>query len=91
MKNKIFELYKPNSLREFLDFHKNNPDENFVYVLHDPCDIRKPYSSDSEHLGTVLSLQKTVVPGYSSFNSVAVITGSGSAGNTITGVDLMQP
>ena len=48
---------------------------DFVYVLHDPCDIRKPYSSDSEHLGTVLSLQKTVVPGYSSFNSVAVIPG----------------
>ena len=36
MKNKIFELYKPNSLREFLDFYKNNPDENFVYVLQHP-------------------------------------------------------
>ena len=46
---------------------------DFVYVLHDPCDIRKPYSSGSEHLGTVLSLQKKVVSGYSSFNSVAVI------------------
>ena len=33
---------------------------NLVYVLHDPCDIRKPYSSDLEHLGKVLSLQKTV-------------------------------
>lgn len=43
-----------------------------VYVLHDPCDIRKPYASDMEDLGTVLSLQKTVVKGYSSFNSVAV-------------------
>ena len=46
---------------------------DFVYVLHDPCDIRKPYSSGSEHLGTVLSLQKKAVSGYSSFNSVAVI------------------
>jgi len=27
MKNKIFELYKPDSLREFLDFYKNNPEE----------------------------------------------------------------
>lgn len=43
-----------------------------VYVLHDPCDIRKPYASEMEDLGTVLSLQKTVVPGYCSFNSVAV-------------------
>jgi len=36
MKNKIFELYKPNSLAEFLEFHKNNPDEKFVYVLQHP-------------------------------------------------------
>jgi hypothetical protein len=43
-----------------------------VYLLHDPCDIRKPYASDLEDLGKVLSLQKTVVNGYSSFNSVAV-------------------
>lgn len=45
---------------------------NRVYLLHDPCDIRKPYASDLEDLGKVLSLQKTVVNGYSSFNSVAV-------------------
>lgn len=43
-----------------------------VYLLHDPCDIRKPHSSDLEDLGKVLSLQKTVVNGYSSFNSVAI-------------------
>lgn len=43
-----------------------------IYLLHDPCDIRKPYASDLEDLGKVLSLQKTVVNGYSSFNSVAV-------------------
>lgn len=43
-----------------------------VYVLHDACDIRKPYASELENLGTVLSLQKTVVKGYSSFNTVAV-------------------
>jgi len=43
-----------------------------VYLLHDPCDIRKPHSSDLEDLGKVLSLQKTVINGYSSFNSVAI-------------------
>ena len=36
MKNKIFELYKPNSLREFLEFYKNNPEEKFVYVAQQP-------------------------------------------------------
>ena len=33
MKNKIFELCKPKSLEEFLDFNKNNPKEKFVYVI----------------------------------------------------------
>ena len=37
MKNKIFELYKPNSLAEFLDFYKNNPEERFVYVVQQPA------------------------------------------------------
>ena len=37
MKNKIFELYKPNSLIEFLEFYKKNPDERFVYVIQQPA------------------------------------------------------
>ena len=37
MKNKIFELYKPRSLQEFLEFHKNYPDEKFVYVVQQPA------------------------------------------------------
>ena len=37
MKNKIFELYKPNSLQEFLEFYKNNPEEKFVYVIQQPA------------------------------------------------------
>ena len=36
MKNQIFELYKPKSLTEFLKFHKENPEETFVYVLQHP-------------------------------------------------------
>jgi hypothetical protein len=40
MKNKIFELYKDKSLTEFLEFKKENPKENFVYVLqHPPANI----------------------------------------------------
>ena len=51
MKNKIFELYKPNSLREFLDFSKNNPDEKFVYVLqHPPANINILSASDYGYL-----------------------------------------
>ena len=37
MKNKIFELYKPRSLQEFLDFYKSNPKERFVYVVQQPA------------------------------------------------------
>ena len=37
MKNKIFELYKPKSLEEFLEFYKNNPNEKFVYVIQQPA------------------------------------------------------
>ena len=37
MKNKIFELYKPNSLEEFLIFNKANTKERFVYVVQQPA------------------------------------------------------
>ena len=37
MKNKIFELYKPDSLEAFLKFHKENPMERFVYVIQQPA------------------------------------------------------
>ena len=37
MKNKIFELYKPESLENFLAFHKANPKERFVYVVQQPA------------------------------------------------------
>ena len=36
MKTKIFKLFEDKSLREFLEFYKNNPKENFVYVLQEP-------------------------------------------------------
>ena len=36
MKNKIFELYKPDSLASFLEFYKANPKEKFVYVIQQP-------------------------------------------------------
>jgi hypothetical protein len=51
MKNKIFELYKPNSLAEFLELQKSNPDEKFVYVLqHPPSNINILGASDYGYL-----------------------------------------
>ena len=43
-----------------------------IFVLHDPCDIRKPTAPLMEYIGKVLSLQKVPVYGYRTFNSVAV-------------------
>ena len=37
MKNKIFELYKPDSLKSFLEFHQAFPKERFVYVVQQPA------------------------------------------------------
>ena len=39
MKTKIFKLFEEKSLREFLEFYKNNPKENFVYVLQEPLSL----------------------------------------------------
>ena len=51
MKNKIFELYKPKSLADFLAFKKENPKENFVYVLqHPPANINILGASDFGYL-----------------------------------------
>ena len=51
MKNKIFELYKPKSLQEFLTFQKENPEESFVYVLqHPPANINILSASDYGYL-----------------------------------------
>ena len=50
--------------------------ESRVYVLHDGSDLRKPNAQDMVYLGKVMSLQKQVITGYKTLNSVAVdITG----------------
>ena len=57
MKNKIFELYKPKSLEEFLKFHKENPEESFDYVLqHPPANINILSASDYGYLVICLPL-----------------------------------
>ena len=47
-------------------------DSTDIYILHDPCDIRKPSAPKLEGIGKVLSLNKQVVHGYKTFNSVAI-------------------
>ena len=51
MKNKIFELYKPESLKSFLEFHQAFPKERFVYVVQQPApDINILSASDFGYL-----------------------------------------
>tara|TARA_R100000781_G_scaffold56258_1_gene36543 strand:- start:236 stop:640 length:405 start_codon:yes stop_codon:yes gene_type:complete len=51
MRNKLFELYRPKQLAEFLTFIKYNPDETFVYVLqHPPQNINILAASDFGYL-----------------------------------------
>lgn len=49
-----------------------------LVLLHDPCDIRKEYAEELEHLGTVRSLDGKLIPGYQTFNTV-VITEKGTS------------
>ena len=51
MKKKIFDLYKPKSLSDFLSFYKGNPEENFVYVFqHPPANINILGATDFGYL-----------------------------------------
>jgi hypothetical protein len=43
-----------------------------LLLLHDPCDIRKPHSRRLENIGTVRSLEGDLIPGYQTFNTVAL-------------------
>lgn len=43
-----------------------------LFLLHDGCDLRKPDSRDLEYLGQVMSLQKQVIAGYKTMNTVVV-------------------
>jgi hypothetical protein len=47
-------------------------DTTLLVLLHDPCDIRKPYAAELECLGTVRALDGRPVPGYQTFNTVVL-------------------
>jgi hypothetical protein len=63
--NKISQALRDNSA-EIMSKHKQ------ITLIHDPCDIRKEYSQQLENLGKVLDLNKNVINGYYTFNTVAV-------------------
>jgi len=46
--------------------------QNEIVLIHDPCDIRKKSSKKLENIGDVLDLDKNVINGYSTFNTVVV-------------------
>jgi hypothetical protein len=43
-----------------------------ITLIHDPCNIRKKYAQEQENLGKVLDLDKKVINGYETFNTIAV-------------------
>ena len=49
-----------------------------IYLIHDPSDIRKPYSTKAEKLGKVRDLKNNIINGYSSYNIIAITTNSKS-------------
>jgi hypothetical protein len=46
-----------------------------VTIVHDPCDIRKPYARQMECLDTVRSLRGQSINGYQTFNSIVLEKG----------------
>lgn len=56
-----------------MDFAKEKLiSENAVTLIHDPSDIRKPYSTDLEDIGYVRSLDNKIIHGYSTHNIIAL-------------------
>ena len=56
-----------------MDFAKEKlRSEEAVTLIHDPSDIRKPYSRDLEDIGYVRSLDNKIIHGYSTHNIIAL-------------------
>ena len=52
--------------------------ESSIYLIHDPSDIRKPYSTKAEKLGKVRDLKNNIINGYSTYNIIAITPDSKS-------------
>ena len=62
---KIRASLKENSVKSLI---KND----YLILIHDPCDLRKENSEEMERLGKVRALDGEIINGYSSFNTVVV-------------------
>ena len=71
--NKKSEL-NPQLINESLmkDVKEKISDQNEVFLIHDPSDIRKPHSEQLEDLGFVRDLNGKTITGYSSYNVIAI-------------------
>ena len=54
----------------------NLSNEDSIYLIHDPSDIRKPYSTKAENLGKVRDLKNNIINGYSTHNIIAITPNS---------------
>ena len=52
--------------------------QSSIYLIHDPSDIRKPYSTKAEKLGKVRDLKNNIINGYSTYNVIAITPSSKS-------------
>lgn len=57
---------------------KQLSNEDDIYLIHDPSDIRKPYSKKAEILGKVRDLKGNIINGYSTHNIIAITLNSKS-------------
>ena len=51
--------------------------EEFVFALHDPCDIRKPYAKKLDNIGRVRDLDGNMINGYSTLGTVCLSSDAG--------------
>jgi len=55
---------------------KTGNDKQCVTLIHDPSELRKKHSNDLDCLGKVCDLNKQIINGYSSFNTIATFDDS---------------
>ena len=51
--------------------------EELVFALHDPCDIRKPYAKKLDNIGRVRDLDGNMINGYSTLGTVCLSSDAG--------------
>ena len=66
--------FSPNLINEALmtKVQEKISGQSEVFLIHEPSDIRKPYSEQLEALGYVRDLNGKIITGYSTYNVVAI-------------------